>query len=180
MNKNKVMVLALLMALCLSCHCLIGAAAGESLLDAYGMDLDLFLTYLDVSGEEMSIYPTAAGADGDTVLLWGYLPDTTVEEVTLHVSDVNGLYTFSPDEGTDLQVIDAGQDQWGKPLCEITAWSEDGETMRIRLYLSRTAKEPLIPKEEEAVSAPEEEPQKEAVLIRVHTDSRDRAKNKSY
>ncbi len=168
MNKNKVMALALLMALCLSCQCLIGAAAEESLLDAYGMDLDLFLTYLDVSGEEMSIYPTAAGADGDTVLLWGYLPDTTVEEVTLHVSDVNGLYTFSPDEGTDLQVIDAGQDQWGKPLCEITAWSEDGETVRIRLYLSRTAKKPLVPKEEEAVSAPEEEPQKEAVLIRVH------------
>lgn len=164
MNKKKALHLALLSLTC--CLFLFFSARGESMLDAYGLDLDLFLTYLDYSGEEMSIYPAAAGADGDTVLLWGYLPDSTVEEVTLHVSDVNGLYTFSPDEGTDLQVADAGTDLTGAALCEITARAEDGETVQIRLYLSLSVSEP-VDGEEEGAELPEEQ-QKAPVRITVH------------
>ena len=81
------------------CGCVFSAAAEDELQRVYGMDLDLYLTYLDVSGEESSIYPLAVGEDDETVLLWGYLPDPTVEEITLHVSDINGLYTFSRTRG---------------------------------------------------------------------------------
>ena len=143
MNNRTVRLWALLTLTCFSLLICCCPVSGETMLEAYGMDLDLFLTYLDVDGEEMSIYPAAAGEEGDTVSLWGYLPDSTVEEVTLHVSDVNGLYTFSPDEGTDLQVIDAGTDQKGMPLCEITASSEDGDVVLIRLYLSLSVSEPV-------------------------------------
>ena len=168
MNNMTVRRLALLALICfafLICSC---PVSGETMLEAYGMDLDLFLTYLDVDGEEMSIYPIAAGEEENAVLLWGYLPDTTVEEVTLHVSDVNGLYTFSPDEGTDLQVIDAGTGLDGTQLCEITARSEDGETVLIRLFLSLSVSEPVPVQAVEMDSLPDAEPQKAAVQIVVH------------
>ena len=168
MTNRTVRLWTLLTLMCfglLICCC---PVSGETMLEAYGMDLDLFLTYLDVNGEEMSIYPVAAGEAGATVFLWGYLPDTTVEEVTLHVSDVNGLYTFSPDEGTDLQVIDAGTDQRGTPMCDITARSEDGDRVLIRLYLSRSVSEPIPEQAEETAALREQEPQKEAIQITVH------------
>ena len=168
MRQSKKCILILLF-LCLVL--LPSASSGEgNIAEAYGLDLDLYLSYLDFNGEEQNIFPAPAGADGETIVLWGLLPDPTVEEVTLHINDINGLYTFSPDEGADLQVIDAGETLQGTPLCEITALSMDGETVLIRVYLSQSVAEPLPEKENDSAAQ-----QRGSVQIVVHfvdTDGR--------
>ena len=77
MRRHLIKILwPLLLALCLTLS--LPALAGDALLDTYGMDLDLFLTYPDPYGEEMSLYPEPAGITDGAIALWCYLPDGDV------------------------------------------------------------------------------------------------------